>query len=182
MQALLGSSRFCQLLLALKAAAGELDPSASPTLAALAQLAAEFPPLSAAEEAPAQPDAQQEAAGGEPEDGDGRPARANGGGGAAAPAGKSAAAAAAKAALLGGLPFHPHMLSDVVNAFRPHGSGTPAAAANIVLGPGGGKPNGGVSLAVSWVRAPGPGAGSAHAPAALQRLQLPAGRTAPRRC
>lgn len=146
-QALLGSSRFCQLLMALKAAAGELDPATSPTLAALAQLAAEFPPL--AEPGAAQPASQQEAAAAEA-DAEAEEAAHAGSGAAAAPAGKAAAAAATKAALLGGTPLHPHMLSEVVNAFRPlGGSGTPVSA-NIVLGPGGGKANGGMPLAVSW--------------------------------
>lgn len=140
MQALLGSSRFCQLLMALKAAAGELDPAASPTLAALAQLAAEFPPL--AEPGTAQPAAQQEAAGGEA--GDEAEKAAHPG------SGSKAAAAATKAALLGGTPFHPHMLSEVVNAFRPLGGSSTPVSANVVLGPGSGKPNGGLPLAPRW--------------------------------
>ncbi|KAI7836053.1 hypothetical protein COHA_010084 [Chlorella ohadii] len=147
MQALLGSSRFCQLLMALKAAAGELAPAPPPTLAALAQLAAEFPPL--AEPGAAQPASQQEAAAAEA-DAEAEEVAHAGSGAAAAPAGKAAAAAATKAALLGGTPLHPHMLSEVVNAFRPlGGSGTPVSA-NIVLGPGGGKANGGMPLAPRW--------------------------------
>ena len=133
--------------MALKAAAGELDPAASPTLAALAQLAAEFPPL--AEPGTAQPAAQQEAAGGEA--GDEAEKAAHPG------SGSKAAAAATKAALLGGTPFHPHMLSEVVNAFRPLGGSSTPVSANVVLGPGSGKPNGGLPLAVSRAGLPGMG-------------------------
>ena len=125
LQALLGSSRFCQLLAALRKAAPELDAAATPTLAALAELAAEFKPV----EAP----------------------RERQGGGAAAEDGQqqgvgAAAAGAAKAAgllMLGDRPLMPGMLMEVVNSFRPHGCGAGGGATStcsIVLGPG--KSNG----------------------------------------
>lgn len=136
LQALLGSSRFCQLLAALRKAAPELDAAATPTLAALAELAAEFKPV----EAP----------------------RERQGGGAAAEDGQqqgvgAAAAGAAKAAgllMLGDRPLMPGMLMEVVNSFRPHGCGAGGGATStcsIVLGPG--KSNGStgpMSLQPRW--------------------------------
>lgn len=157
--------------MALKAAAGELDPAASPTLAALAQLAAEFPPL--AEPGAAQPAAQQVAAGTEAGDEAEEAARPSSGG-APAPAGKASAAAATKAALLGGTPFHPHMLSEVVNAFRPLGGSSAPVSANVVLGPGSGKPNGSLPLAVSRAGLPGRGLLPANLGAAADAYVLAA--------
>lgn len=147
LQALLGSSHFCRLLAALRSAAGELDPAACPTLAALAELAAEYPELVASQAQQLSAAAAAAAAHAAAADGDG-----DGDGDSqqqqhAATPGKPAA----KSLQLGGQAFHPHMLSVVVNAFRPQGSGA-APAGNVVLGPGA---NGGLGLAVSVLpRAP----------------------------
>ncbi|PSC70741.1 Ubiquitin carboxyl-terminal hydrolase 24 [Micractinium conductrix] len=113
LQALLGSSRFCHLLSALRSASTDLDPTAMPTLAALAALAAEFPPLQ-------QPSSGDAAAAAVASD--------------AAAAGKAAVAASALSVLLGGQAFMlPDSLLDVVSAFRPS---APASSAAVTLGPG----------------------------------------------
>lgn len=105
-QALLGSSRFCSLLGVLRGAATDLDPAATPTLAALAALASEFPTL-------------QQAAAGQ----------------AVASADEAAGKAAASlSVLLGGQPFLPDMLLDVVSAFRPVAH--PSGGGAVVLGAG----------------------------------------------
>lgn len=102
----------------LRDAAADLDPATTPTLAALAALASEFPTLQQA--------AAQQAASGTGE-----------------AVGK---AAAALSVLLGGQPFLPDMLLDVVSTFRPaahHGSG-----GGMVLGAGR-RANGMLALEVS---------------------------------
>ncbi len=104
-QALLGSTRFCTLLGVLRDAAPDLDPSATPTLAALAALASEFPTL-------------QQAAAGQTASGTGEAV------------GK---VAAALSVLLGGQPFLPDMLLDVVSAFRPVAH-PGSSSSSVVLG------------------------------------------------
>lgn len=165
LQALLGSSRFCQLLAALRAAKGELDPAASPTLAALAELADEFPPL----EEEVTPQAQQQAAAAQQQNGEEEGDADEGGEEGAAGQAKAAQptqptqpaavvapatrAAGAKAfSRHGGAPFLPHMLMEVVDSFRPLGGSRPAPRPPTVIGAGAAKPRNGGVLAVSEPR------------------------------
>ena len=113
MQALMGSSRFCHLLSALRGAAAELDEAATPTLAALAKLTEQFPALQ-------QPE-QEEGA----EDGEGE---------AAAPA-PTAGKVVNLTEVLGGHPLMPTMLMEVVNSFRPRSTpGGLSSSASVVVG------------------------------------------------
>ena len=113
MQALMGSSRFCHLLSALRGAAAELDEAATPTLAALAKLTEQFPALQ-------QPE-QEEGA----EDGEGE---------APAPA-PTAGKVVNLTEVLGGHPLMPTMLMEVVNSFRPRSTaGGLSSSASVVVG------------------------------------------------
>jgi ubiquitin carboxyl-terminal hydrolase 10 len=145
LQALLGSSRFCQLLAVLRNAAPQLDAAATPTLAALAALAAEFPPL----ELPS--DQAEQEAGRQGAEGGGNQQQQQ-----AANASSAGRAASLTTLLLGGKPLMPVMLMDLVNNFHPLGSGSSGStSASVVLGAG--KANGTLQVGPSSCREDGRG-------------------------
>lgn len=108
-QALMGSSSFCNVMATLGSApSGMLGPSL-PTLSVLAALHAEFTPVKPSLAAAGEEASSSSSAGGAGS----RPARDHGPG------------------MLGGAPLSPALLADVVNRFRPaHASGLPPGLAN----------------------------------------------------